>query len=215
MNPNHNNPGDARRLDLLAGFVDCELGPADRALVEAWIASDPTANSELELQSRLSRQNNEFWQKASPPMPAVDDWNRVLAGIHQQLTPATPAPRNQKGTRRKWASMLAAIAAMFLLAVGVKFWPAGDPGTSDPLSTNNALVLVHSDDVTVIDIVGDDSSLVIGRSPLTGSLDLVTFGDTELWAISTELNETPSKPNVAPGDRKIWVNSSDKLTPVP
>ena len=64
----HTNPDSARRRDLLTGYADGELGPADRATVEGWIAADQRAGAELELQQRLARTNNELWSKAAPPL---------------------------------------------------------------------------------------------------------------------------------------------------
>jgi hypothetical protein len=214
---NQNTNQDQSRPDLLAGYADNEIGPADRAGVETRIAADPAANAELELQQRLSRQNTELWAKAAPPEPSEAAWNRVLAGIHNGVKAATVTPSYRTVNKKwhRWALASAAIAALVFAAISQTFLRGPDNGIArNPAISDDPIQLVQTDDVTILSLQGDDGMVVIGRSPLAGPIDLVTVGDTELWAISTDVSETPSKPSVSPGDphRPIWV---DKTIPVP
>lgn len=215
MNPN-TSPNDLRRPELLAGYADGEISPADRAAVEAWIAADPTAQAELELQQRLSLTNTELWTKAAPPLPSEADWNRVMGGIHNRLRPASPAPSYR--TAARWTSQrlsaATAIAAGLLIAVGAWYLSNSTGDNGSLASGADVFQIVHADDITIMDLEGDDRMLVVGRSPLTGPIDLVTIGDTELWAISNDPSETPSKPNFPAGNpnQPRWWNTT---TPVP
>jgi hypothetical protein len=153
-------------------------------------------------------------------VPSDAAWNRVMAGVKESLNPATPAPSYRTSNQRKWtgwALAASAIAAMFLVFMGPSFVSKPNNSVNTPFSAGDALQLVHADDVTILSLQGDDDVIVVGRSPLTGPIDLVTVGDTELWATSTDLSETPSKPNIAPGDpnRRAWWNPADKMIPVP
>jgi hypothetical protein len=217
MNPN-TSPSDPRRPDLLAGYADSELSPADRATVEAWVAVDPTAQAELDLQQRLSLNNRDLWNRVTPPEPSEAAWNGVMAGIHDRLKPTALVPSyrtNNNGRRSSHRFSAAAVIAMgLLIAVGV-WYPSFQNGHNNAsMVDDDVMQIVRADEVTITDMQGDEAMLVIGRAPLAGPLDLVTIGDTELWAISTDPSETPTKPNTPVGDpnRHRWI---DKATPVP
>lgn len=207
-----------QRPELLAGYADGELTAADCATVDAWVAADAAARAELETQERLARKNVDLWQRLSPPLPDDAGWNRTLSGIKLGLQPATPSYRTSNRNplpHRVWA--VSAVAATVFVAVAIGLMTFRGDGIKSPALAADTLQIVHADDITIMSLQGDDDVIVIGRSPLTGPLDLVTVGDTELWATSTDLSETPSKPNIAPGDpnRRAWWNPADKLTPVP
>ncbi len=218
MNTNHNIP---QRPELLAGYADGELGPADRAMVEGWIATDATLRADLETQQRLTHKNADLWQKLAAPAPSDADWGRVLAGIEAGVQPAVPAVNYRTSGQRgwsRWAVAAAAIAALFMIAIGQNFLPKTTNGNPNGLySADDAYQVAAASDVNILSVQGDDGMIVVGLLPLNGLLDVVTIGDTEFWATASEPSDAPSKPNVAPGDpkRPAWWNQIDKVTPVP
>src|SRR5436305_1016702 len=119
MNTNHNQPP---RHELLAGYADGELGPADRTTVEAWVAADPAALAELEAQQRLSRKNADLWQRLNPPVPSGAAWDGVLAGVKDGIMPPTLAPSYRtakpQGMARRWSLAGVAVAALLLVLIG-------------------------------------------------------------------------------------------------
>ncbi len=214
MNPNHNIP---QRPELLAGYADGELGPADRAMVEGWIATDATLRADLETQQRLTHKNADLWQKIAPPVPSDAAWSRVLAGIEAGVQPAVPGVNYRTSGQRgwsRWALAAAAIAALFLVAVGFSFFPTTNHNINGLYTASDAFQIARADEIDILSVQGDEDMIVVGRLPLGGPLDLVTVGDTEYWVTAAESSETPTKANVPPGDkqRPIWWNS---MTPVP
>jgi anti-sigma factor RsiW len=55
---------------LLAAYVDGELGPADRAAVDAWLCDHPEARADVAAQRRLTH----LWRAAPPPDPGDAAW---------------------------------------------------------------------------------------------------------------------------------------------
>lgn len=217
MNSNHNK---SNRPEMLAGYADGELSAADRLTVEAWLAADAAAQTELETQQRLSHKNVELWTKVAPPMPSDAVWSRVLSSIDAGVQPAMPSVNYRTSGprgRNRWAVAVAAVAAMFLIAIGYNFFPNTSHNINGLYSANDVFQIARADQIDILSVQGDDDMIVVGRPPLAGPMDLVTVGDTELWATASEPTDTPSKPLVAPGDTKrpIWWNPADKVTPVP
>ena len=55
--------------ELLAAYVDGELGPRDRSRVERWLAERPEAREFVETQESLARANGDLWCGLTPPRP--------------------------------------------------------------------------------------------------------------------------------------------------
>jgi anti-sigma-K factor RskA len=151
----------------LAAYVDGELGPADRAVVDAWLGAHPDARDDVEAQRRLLRQ----WQAAATPVPDEAAWAGTLARVEAGLAEAA---REQAGSRQlavalRLVGALAAAAAVVVLALalGQHFTPRKPP-----------LPVVTADDVQILSIEGDDvGALVVGEPPVQGPLTLASADD--------------------------------------
>jgi Putative zinc-finger len=158
----------------LTAYVDGELGEAERARVEAWLASDPGARAEVEAQRRLK----DVCERGAVPEPGAPAWDGLLVRIETALH----SPGGSGGWRgvRRWAPGLAAAAAVLLaLWVGQRHRPnEGGPDDHRPGVDDLAgdVVEVASDaDVVIHDMDPADAergAVVVGRVPGPGSFEV-------------------------------------------
>jgi anti-sigma-K factor RskA len=170
--PNHQDPCvDPERL---AAYADGELGPAERAAVEAWLAEHPEARAEVEALGRLAR----VWEAAAPPEPSEAAWAGVrdrvalAARFRQSAGRQRPARRRTGPTWRLTALAAGAAAVLVGAFLGQHFWPkpAGPP-----------LPVATSDDVDIVSMdAGDVGALVIGDPPVQGPLELASAEDVSV-----------------------------------
>ena len=96
MNPESREPW---RPEFLAGYADEELGPHDRATVEAWLADHSETAGEVEALQRLAR----LFGTAAPAPPRESAWHSIFQSICARL----PQPAHALGAlarpRRRWA----------------------------------------------------------------------------------------------------------------
>ena len=192
-------PPDGVTPELLAAFVDGELDPAARAVVEQWLAEHPAAIEELQAQREMSPDNWPLWHRADPPLPSEDTWAVVRQHVADALAVAPASARQPVRGWRRLATRLvggltiagsaAVIAAWALLPpVPQTKPPPTDPGRdaarrpAEPLS--GVLALASDDDVEIHRVAGNASrSLVVGRAPLDGPLVLASAEDVEVEGV--------------------------------
>lgn len=154
----------------IAAYADGELGPADRAAVEAWLCDHPDARAEVEGHRGLGA----LCRDAAPPVPDEAAWAGVLARVEADLARGRLAGRGKwlRRTAALWVAVGCAAAAL-LLALLPGRPPANRPPTAPP-----ALPVVSSDDVDIISMDGRDRDfLVVGDPPVRGPLTLASAQD--------------------------------------
>jgi len=207
----------------LAGYADGELGPAERAAVESWLAAHPEARAELDAQRQLGRQNVVFWQKVTIPHPGESAWQRSLGQVRGALQPATPSlyyadpePTSRGRSWRRWALAFTATAAAVVATWSWVEMPRGGDPAGAVVASENHFDVVRPDEVEIVSHQGDDALIVVGRPLLSGNLELVTVGDMIFEAISNDPDARPTKPHTVPTDpkRPIFITPTDKTVPV-
>jgi hypothetical protein len=165
--PNDEVPGVTP--ERLAAYVDGELGPAERAAVEAWLANRPEARAEVEALHRLAR----LWQEAAPPEPSEATWAGVRDRVAEAVRHHRPAGRRASRPRPSWRLSAAVAAAVLVgILVGRNFWPVS-PRPSGPV-----LPVATSEDVDIVSMdAGDAGALVVGDLPVQGPLELASAED--------------------------------------
>jgi len=221
MTPNH----EPWRPELLAGYVDGELGPAERASVEAWLAAHPEGRAELNAQRELSRHNVVFWKKLALPAPGEAAWARIGVRLHDAVQPPYPAVyyrdpepmRPKRAAWQRWAMGLAATAALVLAAWSLTLAPGLGTNDTTVSQADDSYPVAKADDVDVITLQGDDNLLVVGQPPLTGAIDIITVGDVVFEAIRSDTDPAWYKPNGVTTDPKkpFVLPPVEKGTPVP
>lgn len=153
----------------LAAYVDGELGPADRAVVDAWLRDHPDTRAEIDGQRRLQR----LWQAGAPPDPGAAAWADILGRV--EAAAGRPAAARQPGDRLvgtvRLAAGLASVAAVLLvaLALGGVFTPRPPPPQVTPLP------VASTGDVEILSMDGGDlGALVVGEPPVKGPLTLAS-----------------------------------------
>jgi hypothetical protein len=156
----------------LAAYVDGELGPADRAVVEAWLRDHPDGRADIEGQRELLR----LWQGTAAPDPGEEAWATVLVGAEAGAL-AGAGPSGAGGGRLRLALRLAtaltSAAAVLLLALGLmRLWT---PHSHDRVAP---LPVASTGDVEILSMEGGDvASLVVGEPPVRGPLNLASAED--------------------------------------
>ncbi len=154
--------------DQLAAFADGELGPAERAAVEAWLRENPDAYPEVEAQrgpTRLCRQ-------AVPPEPDEAAWSAALAGVEAGLARGRERRRWRAAA---WVGVCGTAAAALLALVLYRSPPSGGPAPA------GLMPVVAPDDVDIISMDGRDrDALVVGDPPVRGTLTLASAQDVTL-----------------------------------
>jgi anti-sigma-K factor RskA len=191
--PNDEVPGVTP--ERLAAYADGELGPAERAAVETWLADHAEARAEVEAQHRLTR----LWQAAAPPEPSEAAWAGARDRVEAAVRHPGPAGRGRVARRRTgptWRlSALAAgtAAAVLGLFLAQHYWPkpAGPP-----------LPVATSEDVDIISMdAGDIGALVVGDPPVQGPLELASAEDVTVDDTGQDVNviiRDPDQPGSPP-----------------
>jgi hypothetical protein len=154
----------------LAAYADGELGPADRAAVEAWLREYPEGHAQVEAQ----RGPTELCRHAAPPEPDEAAWAATLARVEAGLVGGRQ--------RRPWR-LAAWLAVGGTAAAAVLAFLLGRSPPQAPQAPPIARVLpvVAPDDVDIISMDGRDrDALVVGDPPVRGSLTLASAQDVSL-----------------------------------
>lgn len=168
MNPSDPYKPDAERL---AAYCDGEMDDAgERARLEAYLAAHPEAQAEVDALRRLKK----LWDDTAPPLPSPATWRQVEARLNdpprRPARPAMPRPLVV-------AAVAACVAAVWLLSALLR--PVAPTAAQGPV-----LPVAQSDDVEIVHIEGDDlESIVVGRLPLEGILELAESGDIEVHSM--------------------------------
>jgi hypothetical protein len=154
--------------ELLAAYGDGELeGREQIARVEAYLAGHPEAQAELAAQRRLRH----LWDETTPAEPTTAAWQRTFEGV-------ASAPRRVAPRPTWWAFGAVVVAACVVWAL-VAVWRTPPP-TVAPTPVE-PFPVAHNDEVEILRIDGDDlASIVVGRLPLLGVLELAESGDVEV-----------------------------------
>jgi hypothetical protein len=188
------NPRTGPTPEQLSAYADGELPPADRALVEAWLADHPADSQEVDSTRRLTR----AWRACHPPEPRPDAWARTLDRIHAGLPAARPGAR-----RRPLGALVALLAAAAVLA-GVLLarpWqrlapPAGDsaPGFTRappaPDEPDEPFPVAEAHEVDILHMNAEDADRVAMGQPVLGALE---------FAAATDIRVLGAQPHQADG----------------
>jgi hypothetical protein len=190
MNQNRSDDGGRPKPESLAAYVDGELSPDQRALVETWLAEDSETAAEVAAHQRLRR----LCQNATPPEPDEAQWDAVLSGLERRLPTEAPARRTQPWAgRRRMAILITGLtAASVLLAVtlcvpsvtdrmaGWLLPPVERLGPVADLPVD-PLPVASADDIEIISMDdGDRDALIVGEPPVRGPLELLRPGEVDV-----------------------------------
>ena len=194
--------------DVLAAYVDGELDPAARAVVERWLAAHPQMMDEVQAQRQFSPDNWPLWQQVEPPFPKEAAWDAVREAVHRGLdSPPMPAPVRERIARRRTGVFLAGgvavvVAALgFIAILGNPFTPSHQSDLpefvpNDLLTEYAVLPLATDADLDIDRIAGSSQGLIVGDPPLA----LASEGDIQL----AEVEPHPA-----------WPGGSPKMTTAP
>ena len=108
-----NGSPDEFSLEMLAGYVDNELTPHDRARVDEWLSEHPECRDQLESQEYLTVRNTELWSAAQPIMPTDLEWSNAFDEVRKRLSSARPSSRSWIAV----AAVVFSVAACLAIAV--------------------------------------------------------------------------------------------------
>lgn len=184
--------------ELLAAFADGELDGRDeaaelRAHIEGWLAANPAAQAELDANRRLRR----LWDRTSPPEPSAETWRKTVAGVQR---PAPAPPRSSGGRVLVGAALVACLGWALLLL--------GNFDTQKPKPPVEVFQVAEDADVDIIHIDGTSiDSIVVGRLPLSGPLELADPGDVLITNIAPRDNMRPMPAQQRP---ILWLLARDE-----
>jgi hypothetical protein len=179
----------------LAAYVDGELGPTDRAVVETWLRDHPEDQADVDAHRRLLR----LWQAGSTPAPGEAAWAGALARIEAGLAAGAAAARpvargpHLAGVVRL-AAAVAAVAAVLVL--GLSLTGVFSPRPPTPVEP---LPVASEGDVEILSIEGDDvRALVVGQPPVHGRLMLASSDDVTVEKSGRDVQVPRPAPEHAP-----------------
>jgi anti-sigma factor RsiW len=208
MSQSNRSEGARPTPQQFAAYVDGELGPADRAVVDAWLGGHPEARDDVGGQRRLLRQ----WHAAAPPGPDEAAWAGSLARVEAGLERAA----RQRAASRPLAVVgrlgvaVGAAAAVMVLALGLgRLVVPGPVPAPLPVAT--------TDDVEILSIEGGDvGALVVGKLPVQGPLNLASADDVKVdkTGSDVQVSKTPEAPHgQLPGPMIIPSDPSRNVVP--
>jgi anti-sigma factor RsiW len=178
--------------EKLAAYVDDELTPGERSMVERWLGNHPDTRAELDAHRRLGR----LWQATRPAEPDHNAWSTLLAIIVDRLSkPAVDVPRTRFAFRLL-ASIAAAAAVVALVSVLASKPPPPEivPVAEAPFPAASA------DDVVITSLWGSaEDILLVGHPPLRGPMELAGPGDVQMEErapvknINVQFDEEPGR----------------------
>jgi len=162
--------------------------------------NDPKVN-DPELENRLRK----LLQDTQPAEPDELAWNNVLAHIECNLQ----VPQNSgvdPGQGRHWLIAAGAAAAAVLLGL----WVSGIGSRSFPPSTSgfDQFPVATSSEIEILSVGGADTqTLVVGRPPLDGTIELLAPGDVTLFSVEPADDEmVPEIRFHGPNSPMIWAH---------
>ncbi len=210
-----NSPRDAAWAPdpkILAAFLDGEFEGRDdlhslRRRLEVWLATHPGAAADLAEYRRL----RQLWHATVPAEPAPEEWKRLLAALEKpQITANSPTESDatfivHSSSFRRWRpfAYLAGAAAVFLAAVLMDQRNVSSRDVEPfPVAAAHEVEIQHVEGK-------DTASLVVGKLPLEGNLELAGPGDVSLTSVTpaTTDNMVPVIHLEGPGPPIIWAKS--------
>lgn len=175
--------------EWLAAYVDGELEANGdlagiRKKVEYWLDRNPKAQDDVLAWSRLKK----IWDTTTPREPSEKTWASLQGAICHGLiqAPQPTAPRN-RSNRRRGLMVLACVAAVILLGLGVTWhlWNPAEqsalPGNTHPSINVEPFLVAVDDEVEILSITGRDTeTVVVGSLPVEGNIELATSGEVSL-----------------------------------
>ena len=161
--------------EMLAGYADGELGPADRARVEDWLADHPGDWDSLDAQSFFSPLNGDLWEAVRPPALLPGDWRKTLAGIDRAARPSSLLLRGL-------GTAVALAAAVVVLAVGLDDPPCRPPCERIDMPCHSAaddseeapFAIAKAEEIEIFSMPESAAgAIVVGLPPLGDSLLLL------------------------------------------
>jgi hypothetical protein len=161
----------APRPEWLAAHLDGELGEAERARVEAWLADHPEAAAEVEAHRRLAR----LYQEAEPPAPADAAWDAVLARVEAGLRVPPPRRWHKVAGVAGIIGLVAAAAAAVALVLTFGGGATPTPPPEEPWP------VLSADEVRIESMHdADRGALVVGEPPVSGPLELLAADEVKV-----------------------------------
>jgi anti-sigma factor RsiW len=180
--------------ETLAAYVDGELTPADRSMVERWLGNHPDTRAELDAHQRLGR----LWQATRPAEPDDNAWSAPLASLGDRLSvPPVDVPRPRFAFR-----LLVGIAATAAVVALVSILASKPPPPEIvPVAEAPPFPAASPDDVVITSLWGSaEDMLLVGYPPLRGPMELAGPGDVQMEERSPvpnrnmQINEEPGAP---------------------
>jgi anti-sigma factor RsiW len=181
--------------EWLAGYVDGELAPEERARVEAFLAEHPEGRAELELQSFFAAGNEEFIRRIAPPEVSDRAWARVFANVEMELDVGTPPasaiqpsrPSSGWGSLATVAALTVTLAGFLLLTIPTPLVPVRQGVAHGPV-LDEVLSVATADEVEIYSIDESAASgLVVGRHPLSVTpFVLASFEEVDLRGVEPD-----------------------------
>ncbi len=182
--------GSAAREAWLGSYLDGELGPEERARVEAWLAEDPDARVELE----SLRDLRDLFDEGGVDPPGPHAWGATLDHIEAGLRSAPPRRKRGGWDAAGWLTAAAILTGVVWLG------SLAPPRTDNPRPIEpdvDVLELVAENGVVIEDMDPLDSRYLIrGRVPMNLPAELWTgtplevTGADEVAVVSMDGNDT-------------------------
>jgi len=157
--------------------------------------NDPKTDKEL----------RELMQATRPTPPDELAWSNALANIERKLH--APKSANDHGKGWNWAVAASAAAAALLLGL----WVSGI-GSRNLLPRANSKLeqfpVATSGEIEILSVGGADThTLVVGRPPLDGAIELLAPGDVTLFSVEPAADEmVPEIRFHGPNTPMIWAH---------
>jgi hypothetical protein len=182
------------RPELLAGFVDGELDDAERAEVEALLASDLKACELYHDQKEFSPANWRFWRDVQPPEPTEHIWrmtqDRIEADLRvpvAELGEPDVLPMRRGRRRGRWLFAGGGVVAAALMIGLPGDRPVVTNAPPPPVSVAEVppaprepdFVFATDQDVEIVSMAHADAGmLLVGAPPLA---------DPMQWAVGADV----------------------------
>ncbi len=164
---------------------DCSSG---KSILEIQKMKHPQRNSKINL--------DQIWKDTQPKDPSEQSWDRVWDNIEKKIDESThPEPARRKAPWLVGAALIAASLAL-LLSRNVNTRPAVDQislveknlsfDKKNENSLEGELVIVTSSEIEINSMDEDDTdSLIVGRPPVVGPLEMVSHQEFKLDHMET------------------------------
>lgn len=168
---------------LLAAYLDGELHgrpelDALRRRIENWLEEHPEAQEGLVELRRLGR----LYQETVPVEPAPATWDALLARIERNASRRATPPQRVAG---RW--ILALVGAAACIALFAWSMTRHSPRPVPAPTVEDSFPVATAAEVEILRVEGNDTpTLVVGRLPLQGPLELAGPGEVVLTSVQPD-----------------------------